>query len=78
LTFALCAAGDTQQQQQQQLSEENLKLLELQNPKLATEGMWAHATAQVEKGGLLLATPDNPLLLGAETYCKQTAARGIS
>lgn len=63
----MCCAGD-KAQQQQQLSEENLKLLEIQNPKLATEGIWAHATTQIEKGGLLLATPDNPLLLGTETY----------
>lgn len=68
-TKLLSAAGD-KQQSQQQLSEENLKLLEIQNPKLASEGIWAHATAAVEKGGLLLATPDNPLLLGTETYCK--------
>jgi hypothetical protein len=60
-------AGD-KVQQQPQVSEENLKLLEVQNPKLASEGIWAHATTQVEKGGLLLATPDNPLLLGTETY----------
>lgn len=54
--------------QQQSLSEENLKLLEIQNPKLAQEGIWAHATAQVEKGGLLLATPDNPRTLGTEMF----------
>lgn len=73
VTLSLCLkqtshpAGD-KVQQQPQVSEENLKLLEVQNPKLASEGIWAHATTQVEKGGLLLATPDNPLLLGTETY----------
>jgi len=61
-----CPTGDTAQQQQ--VAEDNLRLLEVQNPKLATEGIWAHATAQVEKGGLLLATPDNPLILGTERY----------
>lgn len=67
LQFIPTPAGD-KVQQQPQVSEENLKLLEVQNPKLASEGIWAHATTQVEKGGLLLATPDNPLLLGTETY----------
>lgn len=66
-TFTSHPAGD-KVQQQPQVSEENLKVLEVQNPKLASEGIWAHATTQVEKGGLLLATPDNPLLLGTETY----------
>jgi hypothetical protein len=50
------------------LSEENLALLELQNPKLAAEGVWAHATPQPECGGLLLATPDNETILGTGHY----------
>lgn len=40
------------------VSTDNLRLLEVQNPKLAAEGIWAHATPAPEKGGLLLATPE--------------------
>jgi hypothetical protein len=38
-----------------------------QNPVLSREETWAHATAVPEVGGLLLATPDAPKLVG-EAY----------
>lgn len=41
-------------------------LLEIQDPKLAAEEVWAHATPQPERGGLLLATPRNAAVLGTE------------
>ena len=42
------------------VSEENSRLLQVQNPSLAGEETWAHATAQPEVGGLLLASNDVP------------------
>uniref|UniRef100_A0A383VTF1 YqgE/AlgH family protein n=1 Tax=Tetradesmus obliquus TaxID=3088 RepID=A0A383VTF1_TETOB len=42
------------------VSEENSRLLQVQNPSLAGEETWAHATAQPEVGGLLLASRDVP------------------
>lgn len=39
-------------------SSANLELLKLQNPQLAQEGLWAHATGTPEQGGLLLAAAD--------------------
>jgi len=35
-------------------------LLQVQNPRLAGENIWAHATGAPERGGLLLATTDAP------------------
>ncbi|KAF6264797.1 hypothetical protein COO60DRAFT_1624149 [Scenedesmus sp. NREL 46B-D3] len=40
--------------------EDNSRLLQLQNPSLASEETWAHATTQPKVGGLLLATSDVP------------------
>ena len=40
----------------------------LQNPVLAREDTWAHATGAPEVGGLLLATPDTPRILGDEYW----------
>lgn len=42
------------------VSEENSRLLQVQNPSLAGEETWAHATAQPEVGGLLLASRHVP------------------
>lgn len=46
-----------------------------QNPVLAREDAWAHATGAPETGGLLLATPDAPRLLGEE-YWQARCCRG--
>lgn len=40
----------------------------LQNPVLAQEETWAHATGAPEVGGLLLATPAAPGMLGDEYW----------
>lgn len=45
---------------------DNQRLLEIQNPSLAREGMWAHATSTIEKGGLLIAKPETAELLNNE------------
>ncbi len=45
-----------------------------QNPVLAREDAWAHATGAPEPGGLLLATPDAPRLIGEEYW--QAGGRG--
>lgn len=50
------------------LSEENNQLLQIQNPKLAAEEVWAHATPHLETGGLLLSTRDAPLILNNDMY----------
>lgn len=39
-----------------------------QNPALAQEETWAHATGAPEVGGLLLATPAAPGMLGDEYW----------
>lgn len=49
-------------------AQQNLQLLESQNPELALEETWAHATGAAEVGGLLLATLDAPKLLGDEYW----------
>lgn len=43
---------------------ENVRLLQTQDRALAREALWAHATGGPEPGGLLLASPDAPSLLG--------------
>lgn len=50
------------------LSEENYQLLQIQNPRLAAEELWAHVTPHIETGGLLLSTRDAPLILDNDTY----------
>lgn len=47
-------------------SEANRRLLEIQSPSLAAEGLWAHATTGPEAGGLLLSTRAAPALLHSE------------
>ncbi len=47
-------------------SEANRRLLEVQSPALAAEGLWAHATTGPEAGGLLLSTRQAPALLHSE------------
>ncbi|KAL4440337.1 hypothetical protein ABPG75_003338 [Micractinium tetrahymenae] len=49
-------------------AESNLQLLQMQNPVLAREDAWAHATGAPEVGGLLLATPEAPGLIGEEYW----------
>ncbi|GLC33339.1 hypothetical protein PLESTB_000344200 [Pleodorina starrii] len=44
-------------------SEDNRRLLEIQNPSLAAEGLWAHATPRPETGGIVIASLDCPTLL---------------
>ncbi|KXZ47825.1 hypothetical protein GPECTOR_32g437 [Gonium pectorale] len=44
-------------------SEDNRRLLEIQNPSLAAEGIWAHATPRPETGGLLIASLQGPTIL---------------
>ncbi len=46
------------------VAEENKRLLEEQTPYLASEELWAHATAGPEAGGLLLATLQAPAIIG--------------
>lgn len=48
----------------QRISESNQRLLEMQNSSLAAEGCWCHPVAQIERGGILLSTPDTPSILG--------------
>lgn len=43
---------------------ENVHLLQTQDRALAREALWAHATGAPEPGGLLIASPDAPDLLG--------------
>ena len=43
---------------------ENVHLLQTQDRALAREALWAHATGAPEPGGLLIASPDAPTLLG--------------
>jgi hypothetical protein len=45
-----------------------MQLLQGQNPGLAAEGVWAHATPAPERGGLLIAAPDATQLLESERY----------
>lgn len=45
-----------------------MRLLSLQDPTLAAEEVWAHATPGPERGGLLLAAPDAPRILASERY----------
>jgi len=52
----------------QRVSEENQRLLQLQNPRLAAEELWAHDTTHPERGGLLLATLDAPKILGTDKF----------
>lgn len=49
-------------------SDDNMSLLEIQNPSLAAEEVWAHPTPGPERGGLLLAAPDATRILGSERY----------
>ncbi|EFJ44634.1 hypothetical protein VOLCADRAFT_106296 [Volvox carteri f. nagariensis] len=44
-------------------SEDNRRLLEIQNPSLAAEGLWAHATSRPETGGLVIASLQGPTIL---------------
>lgn len=48
--------------------EDNLRLLQIQDPKLSAEEIWAHPTAAPERGGLLLATPRNHEVTGNESF----------
>jgi hypothetical protein len=50
------------------VAQENVRLLEEQNPSLAAEEMWAHATPGPEKGGVLIATPAASKILGNDKY----------
>lgn len=45
-------------------ADENVHLLQQQDVLLAREPLWAHPTESVEVGGLLLASPDAPAILG--------------
>lgn len=45
-------------------SEDNRRLLEIENPRLAAEGLWAHATTSPEIGGLLIASMQCSDILG--------------
>jgi len=45
-----------------------MKLLEIQNPKLAAEGLWSHPVARPEKGGLLIASAKVAELTGNSKY----------
>lgn len=49
------------------MSEDNMRLLQIQNPNLASEEIWAHATAAPERGGLLLARADGHLALAGSS-----------
>lgn len=56
------------------VSKANMARLMLDNPRLAAEGdVWCHPTAGPEKGGLLVATPDAPVILGDERYAQVRA-----
>ncbi|PNW84162.1 hypothetical protein CHLRE_04g223700v5 [Chlamydomonas reinhardtii] len=44
-------------------SEDNRRLLEIQNPALASEGIWAHGTPRPEVGGLVISSIEAPELL---------------
>lgn len=48
-------------------SEDNRRLLEVENPRLAAEGLWAHATPRPEAGGLLIASLEAADILGDDT-----------
>lgn len=50
------------------VDEDNLRVLRDQDPALASEEQWAHATPAVERGGLLIAAPNVVDLLGNERY----------
>lgn len=59
------------------VSKANMARLMLDNPRLAAEGdVWCHLTGGPEKGGLLVAKPDAPVILGDERYA-QVRAQGI-
>jgi hypothetical protein len=49
-------------------AQENVVLLQEQDPSLAAEEMWAHATPGPEKGGVLIATPGAGKVLGSDKY----------
>ncbi|GBF90268.1 transcriptional regulator [Raphidocelis subcapitata] len=49
-------------------SDENMRVLRDQNPGLAAEEVWAHATPAPERGGLLISAPDATRLLESERY----------
>jgi hypothetical protein len=57
-------------------SEDNMRLLETQNPNLAAEEVWAHAVAGPERGGLLIAAPNANQILGSERYWQVRAGEG--
>lgn len=46
------------------LTEKNQVLLAEQDPQLASENCWAHPSVLPENGGLLIATPEAPEVLG--------------
>ncbi|GIL61932.1 hypothetical protein Vafri_16251 [Volvox africanus] len=49
-------------------SEDNRRLLDIQNPSLAAEGLWAHATSRPETGGLVIASLQGPTLLNDDRF----------
>jgi hypothetical protein len=49
-------------------SEDNKTLLQIQNPALAAEGLWAHPTPRPEQGGILVASNSITEKLDNEKY----------
>jgi hypothetical protein len=68
LVNQLCFAPAGKVNWASRVSEENSRLLQVQNPSLASEETWAHATTQAEVGGLLLATRDGLKILNTDKY----------
>ena len=76
-TVAPTRAGDMTESWAARQSQANMQLLSVQNPRLAREEVWAHATGAPEVGGLMVATPDAHSLLGDDRYWQQVRAEAL-
>ena len=56
-------------------SEDNRRLLEIESPRLAAEGLWAHATPRPEAGGLLIASLEAADILGDDALWQVRSSR---
>jgi hypothetical protein len=64
----MCCCAATEAYTAKKIAHENMRLLQIQDPSLAAEEVWAHPTAGPEKGGLLIATPQSTRILGNDKY----------
>jgi hypothetical protein len=68
LIHRLCMGAATETYIAKKQAPENMRLLQIQDPTLGAEEVWAHPTAGPEKGGLIIATPQANRILGNDKY----------